>query len=256
MSRYTRILSVLVLSTAFTVAPALLLKMNTASFAQGNSGERGGNGNAGGNGNGGGIGANNGGGNGNAGGNGASNAGGNGNGNSGSLGAVGHSATRGNANASGQGAMASMLQGLNAYRANPNAASSAAPNSQVGRIAAYVNASSETQAAYQEWTRAYNEYLAFRDSYDGLSRNEIEAQIAALDTEAETYDAELASLREQLAALDAHEDETSNLAQISNTFAETYERLGQAEDDALEAAAGGRALSAEEEQQLRDLLGL
>ena len=44
--------------------------------------------------------------------------------------------------------------------------------------------------------------------------------------------------------------------QISNDFGNTYESAGQVEDDALKTAAGGRTLSAEEEQQFRELLGL
>ena len=56
--------------------------------------------------------------------------------------------------------------------------------------------------------------------------------------------------------LDAHDAETANLLQISNNFGEVYQVASEAEDDALIAAAGGRTLSAEEEQQLRELLGL
>ncbi|MDG1407645.1 MAG: hypothetical protein P8Q50_07415 [Octadecabacter sp.] len=152
--------------------------------------------------------------------------------------------------------MASILKGLNAYHANPNAASSAGPNSQVGRIAAYVSSSENTNATYDEWTRAYNEYLAFKGSYDGPLRDEIQDQLDNLQDESDTYDVDLITLEEQQSAFEAHEAETARLMQISNDFGNTYESAGQVENDALETAAGGRTLSAEEEQQFRELLGL
>ena len=39
--------------------------------------------------------------------------------------------------------------------------------------------SENSVAAYDEWKRAYNEYMNFRDSYEGLTRNEIEEQLEA-----------------------------------------------------------------------------
>lgn len=251
MAKLTKCFGIALVASSLLVTPALFSAPGDAAFAQGKSAEHaGGNGNS--------SGGNNSAssntrasGNGNASENG--NAGGNSNATNRANGSAGGNA---GGNGNGQGAGASILQGLNAYKANPNAASNANPNSQVGRIAAYVEASAETGSAYEAWKQAYNEYLTFKNSYEGPSLSELEVLIESLDTESETYKADLTALQAQVSALEAYEVQTATLAQVSNSFAGAYDEAKQAQDEALQTAAGDRALSAEEEQLLRDALGL
>ncbi len=238
MKNSVKSFNVVLLASTLLLVPSILSDKNSALFAQGKSAENRSS-NAGGNGQG----------------NANQNSRGNGNINA-SINDQSAGAGSGRNNANGNGGLARMLGGLNAYRTNPRAAENASVNSQVGRIATYVTLSENSVVAYDEWKRAYNEYINFRDSYEGLTRDEIEEQLAALDAETETYEESVAALEAQLALLDAHDAETANLLQISNNFGEVYQGASEAEDDALIAAAGGRTLSAEEEQQLRELLGL
>ncbi len=91
-------------------------------------------------------------GNGNGGGNGNGHGGGNGNGNAGGNGndngnAGGNSNASGNAHPDNHGAVASSLGALNAAHASSTALANAAPNSRVGRIATYRNASAAAAVA-------------------------------------------------------------------------------------------------------------
>jgi hypothetical protein len=141
----------------FLAVPTLIIDSSTNdSFAQGNSGNGNGGGNSG-NGNGGGNSGGNGGGN--SGGNGGGNSGGNGGGNAG-----GNSGSNSGGNSDGntksnnsnknitkdnsKPSFNSVMKGLNAYKANKNAFENANSNSQVGRIASYVEAISLRKSSF------------------------------------------------------------------------------------------------------------
>jgi hypothetical protein len=136
------------------------------AFAKGGNGNGGGNGNAGGNGNGGS--------NGNAGGNGASSAGG-----------VGSGGDTGSTQSS-HGALASSLGALNAAHASLTGLANAAPNSRVGRIAAYAGVvAAENTLADPNATA--EDLAAAQSLLDGLSstgQTTADAEQATLDAAA------------------------------------------------------------------------
>jgi hypothetical protein len=237
------------------------------------------------------------------GGNGGGNAGGNGGGNGG--GSAGKSASAGTkATGSGgskkakvvateevvvgapnaNGKLRSELKGLNAVHANPQALANAAPNSQVGRIAAYKTAALGTIAAAEAALTAQadkdaaqalldsaNADLAVLDeAYTGLSTAEIDATVAALDPAALDYQAQLDALNADRTAAAQHEADRAELqtaadnaaaavteADLDLTEAEAEAEAAEtAESDALLMASGGRELSNEAIAYIRDLLGL
>jgi hypothetical protein len=112
----------------------------------------------------------------------------------------------------------------------------------------------ETEAAYDAWTDAYQDYVTLRDTYDGQTSEEIQDQIDALDTSSATYDDDLAALEAELAAALAHEAELGELASISNEFAEEYEAAQAEEQAALLTVTRGRELSDEALEELRNRL--
>ncbi|MCU4654991.1 hypothetical protein N8I71_19295 [Roseibacterium sp. SDUM158016] len=200
--------------------------------------ERGGNGNGnGGNGNG-----NGGNGNGNGNGGSANGNGGNGNGNGNG---------NGHAGGNGHGAIASELRNANAANANINAMLNAAPDSNVGQLNTLRERMSETAEAYEAWQDAYRDYVEFRDAFDGRTAGEIEAEIAELDEEPETYEADLERLEGELAALAGYEEELGRLAGLSNDAAGIYEEAEGLEGDALAVVTRGRDLSDEALAELR-----
>lgn len=200
---------------------------------------------------------------GNAGGHGAANAASHSGGASESRGANGngaHGQSDHSQNASGQRggpngpAFASVLKGLNAYHANPKAFENAAKDSQVGRIATYVNAVKASDDLYQQWTVAYNAYSQLEGSYDGRSGDEIMADIDALDPDADSYAEDLTSLEAELDALNDYETELAALRETSNEMGAAYQDAEAEQDTALSEATGGRTLTDEEEKQINDLI--
>ncbi|MDU8946078.1 hypothetical protein [Ovoidimarina sediminis] len=187
----------------------------------------------------------------------------------------------GNANAaSGRGAVASELRGLNAAHAIANGKPRANAESQVGRIVTYQREAQETIVAFDAWQVAYDAYKDFEGSYDGPSSDDlaqqisdaeefnegIDEQIDALDPESDTYDDDVAALEDQkidvgaledqLDIAEAYEEELKRLAEESNRLGEIYEGELAEEKDALDAASGGRDLSDAALAALRQKLGL
>jgi hypothetical protein len=166
--------------------------------------------------------------------------------------ASGNSATKvaGATTANTKGALASELKGLNAVMANPNALEHAAPNSQVGRIAAYRDAAEitiEAQAALDEAEAALEGMDAPTRSVD-----EIEAEIAALDPAADGY-------AEALEVLEAERDNAEAYADaVIAVDLATAQLLAADEDEkaALLVASGGRELSDEAIAYIRSVLNL
>jgi hypothetical protein len=194
---------------------------------------------------------------------GKSNGNGNGNGKSDSKGSEsrGNSANASQGNSGGNagktatggsshGDLASELKGLNAVKANPNALEHAAPDSQVGRIAAYKDAAELTISAASALADA-EAALAELD-VPARGTDEIDAVIAALDPAAEGYEAELAALTAERAAAEIYED-----ALVAVTVAaEQVDKAEKAERAALLTASDGRQLSDEAIAYIREVLDL
>jgi chromosome segregation ATPase len=135
-----------------------------------------------------------------------------------------------------------------------NAMLNAAPNSNVGQLNTLREEMIETEAAYDAWSDAYQDYVTLRDSYDGRTSEEIEGEIGALDTSSATYDDDLAALEAELNAALAHEAELGDLASTSNEFAAEYEAAQAEEEEALLTVTRGRELSDEALEELRNRL--
>jgi len=192
---------------------------------------------------------------------------GNGNGNSASHSAESHgnsaNAHAANSNSSGHstsgddasldtgnGSLHSELKGLNAVKANPNALEHAAPNSQVGRIAAYRDAARVTIGAHE----ALDEAEATLAGLDVPARDidAIDADIAALDPNASDYNDALAALEAERANAEAYADAVTAV----DVATAQLETAGETEQAALLAASGGRMLSAEAIAYVRAALNL
>ena len=149
-----------------------------------------------------------------------------------------------------KGALASELKGLNAVKANPNAFKNAAPNSQVGRIAAYRDAAIVTSTAATLLAQA----AAARDALPLPVRSisDIDAAIALLDPTAAGYSVDAAALATERQSV---VDYTAADAKV--TAANTALLAAQStEDAALLVASGGRELSDEAIAYIRDQLDL
>lgn len=183
-----------------------------------------------------------------------------------------------------RGTIASELKGLNAYRASEQAFANAAPNSQVGRIAAYRNAAvtaAETgerlaaaQQALDAATQAVedlNRQISDLDAaYGGRTAAEIQADIDALDPAAADYADRLAGLTGELAGAEAYDGDRAALEaaladaeavagetqSVYDTAAADAATAAEAEDAALMTASNGRALSSDALDYLRAQLGL
>lgn len=132
------------------------------------------------------------------------------------------------------GATASELKGLNAYHASATAFANAAPNSQVGRIAAYQAAAAATQEAAEAAAEAGETLTSAQAALDAAiatgtaTQEELDALQAAVDAAQSDYDAATA-----------------------DTVA-----LALAEEEALLDASNGRVLSRGTLEYLREKLGL
>jgi|GEM_PF-1287219 len=278
----------------FLAIPILIIDSSTNhSFAQGNSGN--------GNGNGGGNSGGNGGGN--SGGNGGGNSGGNGGGNSGGN-SSGNSDSNTKSNNSNQNvakdnstpSFNSVMKGLNAYKANKNAFENANSNSQVGRIASYVDAIAVRKSSFSNLLEVQKKKDDFLSSYEGRNSEEIEtditnatealnsltfeiqqiqSQLNELDQESESYSSDLESLNAQLTALDEAqqtnitsletlENELEASIEFNNGLASLEQEVDVAKtayqdainiaDNALNEATGNQNLSAEEVQQIENII--
>jgi hypothetical protein len=149
-----------------------------------------------------------------------------------------------------QGDLASELKGLNAVKANPNALDHAAPNSQVGRIAAYRDAAELTLTAHAALQDA-EAVLAGLD-VPARSTGEIDAAIADLDPAAAGYVETLAALEAERALAATYEEAVATV----ETAAARMEAATAAEAAALLTASGGRVLSHEAIAHIRSVLDL
>lgn len=148
----------------------------------------------------------------------------------------------------GTGAIASELKGLNAYHASSTAFENAAPNSQVGRIAAYREAAMATQDAGAAVDDAE---LALGAAEQTLS----DAQ-AAYDAAKQSGSATQEELDALQADIDAAQGDM-DLAQADyDTAVEDAETLTMAEEEALLEASNGRVLSRGAIEYLREKLGI
>lgn len=283
-----RVLRACSLTIALLGSVAVVSAVSLPDMAFAKSGNDGGNGNGGGNGNAGGKG--------NAGGNGDGNAdGGNGNG-----GANGKSVEKSGAKPvkadtalkttkartpiDDLGLKPSELGALNAARANPNALKNAAPNSRVGRIAAYRDAvleGRELEAELQEKTALFESMTppdreiaeiegalaAVRTDID-VKADEVarlEAELAEAGGEDAALQDQLDAAREALTAAQAAEDgleaelaEAQAYAQLESEIAELESRVEaqpEVERSLLEAAANKPVTDAVE-AAVKKLLGL
>lgn len=163
-------------------------------------------------------------------------------------------------NAGGRGALASELGGLNAANASPQALANAAPNSQVGRIATYRDASlaaAESGEAYAALEAELNEeILALEAQLDGRTSEELEAQLATLMDDEEATDEEIAALQAELDEVRALEDSVIALDEELAEAGQEYFALIDSAEDALLAASNGQTLSPEARAELHSLLGL
>ncbi|WP_158243117.1 hypothetical protein [Acidimangrovimonas sediminis] len=176
------------------------------------------------------------------------------------------------------------MKGLNAYHASPEALANAAPNSQVGKLAAYRDAARATETAEADLDEAGKALvragLALSDAQHaidvrtrrrdaGMAR--INAKIAALDPSDSDYDARRDQLKGEKAALTTSFD--ADMKQLDTEFSQLQARNGaaeetydaaksrlrsdrQAEGAALHTATGGRTLSPAALRTLREWLGL
>ena len=185
------------------------------------------------------------------GGNGKGNGGGNGNGQSAQH---SQSASQGGGTQAGakpgKGGLASELKGLNAVKANPNALENAAPNSQVGRIAAYRDAALVTGEKAAALAQAREDLAGLPAPTRTLT--EIEAEIAALDPAAVDYADKLAALEAEKAATESYADAAAIVAAAEAEL----EAAAEAEHAALLTASNGRELSDEAIAYIRDVLNL
>ena len=182
----------------------------------------------------------------------------NGHGNSSSHGnsANAHGATQASDSTTGaatkpeKAGLASELKGMNAVKANPNALAHAAPNSQVGRIAAYRDAALLTKAAQETLHQASVDLAALPVPTRDLAA--IDAAIDALDPLAIDHAAALAALQAEADAVQAY-DAAATALDAATEAALTAQAT---ENDALLIASGGRILSDEAVAYIRDVLNL
>ena len=152
--------------------------------------------------------------------------------------------------ANGNGALASELKGLNAVKANPNALDHAAPNSQVGRIAAYRDAAQITVSAKADLAAAETALAGLEVPVRGVDA--IDAEIAALDPNAAGYDDALAALQAERANAEAYAEAVAAV----DLATEQLGTAGETEEAALLTASGGRPLSDEAIAYIRSILKL
>ena len=167
------------------------------------------------------------------------------------------------------GKFASELKGLNAYHASAQAWQNASPNSRVGRIAAYREAAlatTENGRLAEEAAAAVSEKEDIRDGIqqeisdldtDYEAKNAaLDAEIDALDPEAEDYDAQVAALEAERPSATEYEAQKTAL---EGQLATAEEDLSASEAELADAEeAAGTAAQTEDEAlaYFRDKIGL
>ena len=157
-----------------------------------------------------------------------------------------------NVNADRKGNASRLLQGLNAYRANPNAAMNANENSIVGQIAAYRSACEVTESFATQLAQANDELTVLIEEYESRSVETILAEIAALDSAANTFLNSLATLEAELVDAETLKNEIGTLQQVVSDQEASYEVALQQEDALLSIAAGDRSLTDTDVEQIRE----
>lgn len=155
-----------------------------------------------------------------------------------------------------RGNVASELKGLNAANANRKAFQNAAPNSQVGRIAAYQKAAGEFYDLRDNLKTSGAKLNALEAAYDGRSSKEIINDIASLDPNDPNYDQALRELTSELKPARRYEVARADLVEdIQETKAELPKAARDARSSFL-SASSGRKISPEAMEELHFLLGL
>ena len=183
---------------------------------------------------------------GNGGGNGAGNGGGNGGGKPDKPNKGGKS-DKAKKPSSGNGALASELKGLNAYHASNTAFSNAAPNSRVGRLAAYREAALAAAGAQD----AIDEAQTNLDAANQALADANAALDEAIAAGAPQEDIDLLQDAADQAALDAESAQTA----LDEAVADA-EGAALTEEEALLSASDGRVLSRGTIEYLREQLGI
>ncbi len=148
------------------------------------------------------------------------------------------------------------LRGLNAAHANPKALRNAAPNSQVGRIAAYKDAAEDFYDLRNDLRTNVVELKKLDAGYEGRSSKEILDDVAALDPNDPGFDDALNDLTGELKPARSYEVAREDIAE---DILETKSEIPDAARDAREAflsASNGRVISPEAKSELHHLLGL
>lgn len=149
-----------------------------------------------------------------------------------------------------QGDIASHLKGLNAIRANPQALENAAPNSQVGRIAAYRDAAAGSNALKERLAAASARLNSLdRPTY---SVAQIDLARSKLDPADPRYEEKRVMLEDYRVKAATYEAASNELTAARLALVES-QRL---EEDRLYTASNGAILSPTELDYLRAVLGL
>ncbi|MEJ1991684.1 MAG: hypothetical protein P8X50_08215 [Maritimibacter sp.] len=162
----------------------------------------------------------------------------------------------GNGGNHGNGAVRSELKGANASHANESALEHASANSRVGMAATYRDAAQVTIEAEAAATDAQAALDAYEQAHAGLTPEELQAGIDALDPESETYDEDLAALQEALEAASQPDEELIALQDAADQATEELQAAVDAEGDALLNLTDGREISEDAVAELRSNLGL
>lgn len=148
-----------------------------------------------------------------------------------------------------QGDLASHLKGLNAVRANPTAMENADPDSQVGRIVAYRDATIESKILTERLAVASAKLSAMtRPTY---SVAQVDLAISKLDPADPRYQEKLEMLQDYRVDAGAYEAAAAELADAREALA-VSQRL---EEDRLFTASNGVILSPAELEYVRSVLG-
>ena len=241
MSWFIRMGSAVELGVALGAAPFGIsdpdhsIALNSATAKGGDHGGGGGGGGGSDGDHGGGKGRDNAGGNGHAGGNSAGAQG------KGQGKAIGLNKTTTATEALGKAKAKNTLGALNAAHANPNAFANAAPNSRVGKIAAYMAAVEASATAEQEVADAKT---ALDQALADLAA--AEEAVASGTPDATTAQAELEAAKAAVEAAEAAYDAAVEAAQTAAAD----------EQSAIEAASNRETVTAEMVDAVRDLLGI
>jgi hypothetical protein len=160
----------------------------------------------------------------------------------------------GNGQGNGRGAIASELKGLNACHASEQARANAAPESQVGRIAAYATAAEAADSAQDAIVTANENLAAYDEAYLDV-KAEIEADYADFDLSLQENAALAAELTTRLEeAEQAYSDGRTALVEAVTAANDAAEGAQTAAADAFRAASNGRELSPEARAALDECL--